>query len=300
MEQGRAKDDHAFRALGQTGSFTPYTSPRAHVCTISGMSVVALPPGPVELDMRDVPFFINVAPSVQPSALHRLNLNGRDIRHRSHLPRRPALDVYAGGSHHEIVAANSDWELLIQVDDGRLPALAAEDWDDRLEDTFDMASLMDPVALQLSRLALDHLRRGDPDRLYVEGLAIALTARAVGLATKRGPCAPTGGTDARIARAVDYIEAHLSDDLSVALIASEAAMSPSWFAACFKDQIGQPVHAYVMARRCERARLLIAERRLPLAQVAAACGFAHQAHMGRAFKARFGTTPKEARTSFSS
>ncbi|MBF2937786.1 helix-turn-helix domain-containing protein, partial [Pseudomonas aeruginosa] len=51
-------------------------------------------------------------------------------------------------------------------------------------------------------------------------------------------------------------------------------------------------------RRLERARQLLASpqgRRLDVAEVAYRHGFSSQAHFARAFKARYGMTPSEAR-----
>ena len=85
------------------------------------------------------------------------------------------------------------------------------------------------------------MRRGKPDRLSVEGLAIAMTARA--FETVRSDT--VRGTDARILRAIDYAEAHLDCSLSVAELASVAAKSSSWFQHCFHAATGRPVRAYV-------------------------------------------------------
>jgi AraC family transcriptional regulator len=46
-----------------------------------------------------------------------------------------------------------------------------------------------------------------------------------------------------------------------------------------------------MARRLDRARRLLAETAMPAKEVAAACGFADQAHLTRLFARRFGVTP---------
>jgi AraC family transcriptional regulator len=47
--------------------------------------------------------------------------------------------------------------------------------------------------------------------------------------------------------------------------------------------------------RAERAAALLRTTTRPLIEVAADCGFAHQAHMTRVFRAMFGVTPGEYR-----
>ena len=72
-------------------------------------------------------------------------------------------------------------------------------------------------------------------------------------------------------------------------------MSPSWFQTAFKTATGRPVFAHVRERRLERARALLADRRLSLSQIAYACGFSSHSHMTRLFTAKYGITPTEMR-----
>ncbi|KIT18208.1 helix-turn-helix domain-containing protein [Jannaschia aquimarina] len=181
------------------------------------------------------------------------------------------------------------------MDETKLPLLAHETTDGEacFRELFEDGH--DDAMAQLASLAIDHLRRANPDRLYVEGLAIAMTARAFSLTREPGRPVPTRGTDARIARALDYAEAHLDESLSVAQLAAVAGMSPSWFAQSFRAVVGKPVHAQIRERRLERARILLGQRSLSIQQIAHACGFSDQAHLTRAFKARFEVTPAKAR-----
>jgi len=59
----------------------------------------------------------------------------------------------------------------------------------------------------------------------------------------------------------------------------------------FRDHFGLTVGDCVRRRRLARARHLVAETDLPLSMAAADAGFADQAHLTRAFRAAFGTTP---------
>lgn len=58
----------------------------------------------------------------------------------------------------------------------------------------------------------------------------------------------------------------------------------------FVRATGLTPHAYLMQRRIGLARRLIA-RGLPLAEAAAASGFADQSHMTRAFGRAYGLSP---------
>ena len=127
--------------------------------------------------------------------------------------------------------------------------------------------------------------------LYFDGLVLQFLASAADARDALSPLAPGRPEDARIARVIDYVEAHLGGALNIADLAGVACLSPSHFSRAFKATTGEAVWTYVLGRRCERARELLATTDRPIAQVAHDCGFANQAHLGRAFKARFGATP---------
>ena len=123
---------------------------------------------------------------------------------------------------------------------------------------------------------------------YVEGISHEAINRAIRLQNR-----PMG--DPRMARTIDYIEAHLGEALNVGEIAAVAAMSPSHFARAFRATTGEPVWAFVQRRRCERARALLATTRLPIAEVAFQTGFAGQAHLTTSLRRRYGATPGDLR-----
>ena len=87
------------------------------------------------------------------------------------------------------------------------------------------------------------------------------------------------------------MEAHLDEDITLDRLAGEACLSPYHFARAFKAATGAPPHRYLTDRRLERAKILIAANQLPLAAIAAACGFSSQAHFTKTFKAATGATP---------
>ena len=50
-------------------------------------------------------------------------------------------------------------------------------------------------------------------------------------------------------------------------------------------------HRYLLSRRIERARRLLAETNMSIAQIAYLCGFSSQAHLTIAFRKLSGHTP---------
>lgn len=95
----------------------------------------------------------------------------------------------------------------------------------------------------------------------------------------------------RLARALALAEARLHEDVSLSDLAAAAGLSRFHFARAFRCATGEAPHAHLRRLRCERAKTLMAKGGMSLAEIALACGFAHQAHFTTAFRRVVGTTP---------
>jgi AraC family transcriptional regulator len=152
----------------------------------------------------------------------------------------------------------------------------------------------DPVLRRLGQLANAELRQGGPGgQLYAESLGTAL---AVHLLRQYGtlgrtPARRNGGlTPAQLRRVAEYIEAHLTEELGLTELAAVASLSPHHFGAAFKAATGTPPHRFVVERRVQRARTLLAGRDT-IAGIAHAVGFAGQSHLTLHFRRVTGVTP---------
>jgi AraC family transcriptional regulator len=94
-----------------------------------------------------------------------------------------------------------------------------------------------------------------------------------------------------LSRVIDYIDQNLARQISLSDLAAVAGLSRFHFNRAFKKALGQTPYQYVLDRRIERGRRLLAEHALSLEQVAVAVGFREAAHFQKAFKAREGITP---------
>jgi AraC-like DNA-binding protein len=104
-------------------------------------------------------------------------------------------------------------------------------------------------------------------------------------------------SDAAMFRAIQFIERHLCvPDLTPARIAAAAYVSESHLDRLFRVKARRSVMRYVLNCRLERAaRNLMqkAPKHSRIGQIAHDCGFTTHAHFSRAFKKRYGVTPKE-------
>jgi AraC-like DNA-binding protein len=96
--------------------------------------------------------------------------------------------------------------------------------------------------------------------------------------------------DARIAHAVSAMQDDADEELSVAVAAVAAGLSPSRFQHLFTREVGVPFRRY---RRWQRLRtaIRVAAGGSTLTTAAHAAGFADQAHFTRAFRLTFGAPP---------
>jgi AraC-like DNA-binding protein len=156
--------------------------------------------------------------------------------------------------------------------------------------------------LGLERLAAAHGYAVDAgfsgDELFFQQVRLSIVRRLFVMHASR-PLALAGAREilvpARARRLIDYIEEHLSAGVSLDDLARLAGVSKFHLGRAFRNTIGLSPHAYVVQRRLAKALWLIKRSRTTLSQVARACGFADQAHLSRAFKARFGRPPSAAR-----
>jgi AraC family transcriptional regulator len=101
----------------------------------------------------------------------------------------------------------------------------------------------------------------------------------------------------RLRAALEYIEAHLCEDVSLDAIAAAASFSTFRFARGFRKATGQPPHQYVIARRLERAKELLRTTEEEIGEVARRVGFASQSHFTAVFSRRCGLPPRRYRQS---
>ncbi|MBF5044633.1 helix-turn-helix domain-containing protein [Aggregicoccus sp. 17bor-14] len=135
-------------------------------------------------------------------------------------------------------------------------------------------------------------------RLFADSLAAALAARLLALqshASAPPPEARRALPPWRLRRVLEYVEANLDQDLTLAELAGVAGFSASHFKALFRNAVGKPMHRYVLERRVERARVLLCEGHKSVTEVALEAGFAHPSHLARCLRRVLGVTPSQLR-----
>lgn len=165
----------------------------------------------------------------------------------------------------------------------------------------DQTFFVDPGLENLMRDVLLPLDWDLPaDRMAGTQVVQTVLARLIAAHTDRGPralVARGGLSPAVLRRTIERIAAGLDGPLGLNDLAAAAGLSTFHFARMFKRSTGQTPQGYVLHRRIDRARALLADPALGLAEIAAACGFAGQSHFTARFRNVVGLTPGQYRRS---
>ncbi|PCI47262.1 MAG: AraC family transcriptional regulator [Alphaproteobacteria bacterium] len=139
--------------------------------------------------------------------------------------------------------------------------------------------------------------------LLVETLRVTLAAH---LLRHYSSLAPTKQTrtgrgslnQIRLQRVIEFITANVTRNISLIELADEACLSPYHFARAFKISTGMTPHQFVMSKKLDLAKKLIASHNYSISEIAFRTGFSNQSHFIKAFKRTTGLTPGKYREKF--
>jgi AraC family transcriptional regulator len=185
--------------------------------------------------------------------------------------------------------------LIVHVTLGALEDIAYEHRVPRVERLNWPLGHPDPIVYHLAKtlsVSLEH--PGHASKIFVDHVLHALNCHLVssygGLKTNSAQF--RGGLSRAQARlSKDLLEANLDGSIALRDVAKACGLSTSHFNRAFKETFGKPPYRWLIERRIDRARELMANSRLPLADVAARCGFADQSALNRSFRRIHRTSP---------
>lgn len=100
-------------------------------------------------------------------------------------------------------------------------------------------------------------------------------------------------------KAIDYMQAYYSTNLTIEDICTEIHVSRYHFIRMFKENTGWTPHAYLMRIRLERAKEMLEKGHCAVAEAAKQCGFINVGHFSEAFKRYMGVPPSSYRKIYS-
>jgi AraC-like DNA-binding protein len=221
----------------------------------------------------------------------RLNLNRPtprsrfDVGHTTFVPAGMTVWGYTDG-------LQSVRELRMSFAPKVPESILGDDLDSAKTDTPVLLLYDDTMARCAELLAEECQEPSSGGRLYGESLTTALTAT---LFTRRNAQIQRASGLARwqLRRAMEYLEAHMTQDISLEEMAKLVGLSQSRFAQSFKISTGMPPYKWSLDARIKRAQELLLRCREPIAFIALQTGFADQSHFTKTFRRATGATPKD-------
>ena len=184
----------------------------------------------------------------------------------------------AGAVHSDRFDARAARLLMLEMDGSWLDALGAPPL--REPGVFPAG----PVAAFGARLRREAAWRDDVSPLALEGLVLELLATA-----HRERAVSDSRVPAWLRQTRERLDASFRRPPSIAELAGGAGVHPAHLTRAFRRHYLRSIGTYTREARVARAKELLPK--IPLADVALACGFADQSHFTRTFRRLEGVTP---------
>ena len=98
-------------------------------------------------------------------------------------------------------------------------------------------------------------------------------------------------------KALAYIEEHLTEFISLEVLAGLVGLSAGYFCGAFRRSFGMPPHRYQRTQRIERAKRLLAKHAASVTDVGISVGYSDSSAFCTAFRKVTGVTPSAYRRS---
>jgi AraC family transcriptional regulator len=166
-----------------------------------------------------------------------------------------------------------------------------------LENVGPRFALSDPHAADLVTRLQAQVVSGNPlGAAYSQGLSLTLVSYLVASYGQKRPAADVAVEPGRLPRLQSealmvFIEDFLSRNIGLVDMAAVVGYSPDHFSRLFRQTFRVSPYRYLLGRRVERAKAMLRDAKLPIAEIALACGFSSQSHLNAVFKRLAGMTP---------
>ena len=93
----------------------------------------------------------------------------------------------------------------------------------------------------------------------------------------------------------DYVDAHISEDLSLSVLSERMNYNPSYISRLFKRLTGQTLLDYITSRRMEHAVKMLKETNASIQEIAKATGISSGQYFALLFRKKYGVSPLDYR-----
>lgn len=109
---------------------------------------------------------------------------------------------------------------------------------------------------------------------------------------------PEGQEERIINKIVRFVQSHLSEEISLSVLAEEFHFSTQYVSQLFKNEIGVNFLTYLTNIRMEKAKKLLLSTDLPIAEISEQSGYSDYRVFTKVFKKSEGVTPSQFRHDF--
>ena len=159
-------------------------------------------------------------------------------------------------------------------------------------DHYESAEISSCLRNILREMELKNTGYEDICQAYMEILIIRLM-RNTSLAVPADPQVNLGNRQCAAVRR--YIDLHFKEALTLEQLAEDAHMSKYYLSHSFKREYGVSPINYMISRRVEESKYLLAETDLSMSQIAQLLGFSSLSYFSQVFRRTQGTSPMEYR-----
>jgi len=161
-----------------------------------------------------------------------------------------------------------------------------------LKGDYDFVDRIDPDVL--SGRALDELEDRGAILKSIETMIERLFRSAPG--TEGGNLRNAALNSSVIDQIIGYVSRNLEEEITLQTVSDKFAVNPSYLSRIFKAATNQGFVKYVTGLKIDKAKELLGNGALEIADIAHGLGFSDQQYFNRVFKKTTGTTPNEWRT----
>jgi AraC-like DNA-binding protein len=203
----------------------------------------------------------------------------------------PGVKLYLPGDREYGEWRGRPWAQMLFVTPERAEAVLGTPWDrsglTRWRDERHPLPFVDHVVSAL----MHDLEAGHPAGPITGDALVASLLLHLDAGRSAASAARRGALGRRLAAVRDYVEDNLARAIRLDELAALAGVDVRRFGAIFTAETGSPPEQYVLLRRIARAKALLREPELTLAQVARAVGFTDAVQLARVFRLHAGEDP---------
>lgn len=201
------------------------------------------------------------------------------------------------GAQHKVIWNQEIEYILLLLEPNYIAQIAREEIYPESVELVPYFAQSDPLIYQIGLALKRELQSGSQsNRLYIEAATMMLSAHLLRHYSISQPSLSVnvgGMSKAILNQVIEFIDAYLTQNLSVSQIAASVGMSQFHFTRLFKQSTGVTPYQYVIGRRVALAKQLLASPKLSVTQVSQQLGFSNPNQFSHFFRKHAGLSPNQ-------